>query len=83
MSTRAEQLQEEYVEKHGKVGKVVSKHKSQRKRRYKLHRRAKPGGMVNARMRLIYLDDNPPEDAMAAINMLVKEFGYSVQSVIK
>ncbi len=83
MSKRSEELQKEYIEKHGNVGKVVSKSESQRKRRYKLHRKAKPGGMVSARMKVIYLYEDPSEESMTAINELVKEFGYVIQSTIK
>lgn len=83
MKSRSEKLQEEYIEKHGKVGEVVSKSKNERKKRYKLHRKAKPGGMVSARMKVIYLYENPSEESMAAINELVEEFGYVIQSTIK
>lgn len=78
---RALELQEEYVNKFGKVGETVSYSKIHKKVRYKLHKTAKELATVKPRQKIIILF-NPPETNESIIR-LINEFGYIIQTIIK
>lgn len=80
-NTRSLKLQEEYTLKHGKVGAVISKSKKQKALRYRLHKKAREGGVkVFPRKKQIVLEDKKINEA---VSQLINEFGYIIQTSIK
>lgn len=79
---RSEELQKQYVEKHGEVGKIESKSKTQKKRRYKLHKIVKAETKVFARRKEILFIEPKSLEVKEAISELINEFGYFMQSSI-
>ena len=80
---RAEQLQQDYIEKYGLVGKVEPKSKTERDNRYKLHKKITPYFNIFSRRKLLYKVAEYPENIQIAVDELVNDYGYVIQTTIK
>ena len=83
LDKRSDQLQKEYVEKHGEVGKVEPKSKVERDNRYALHRKLTPYFNIFATKKTLYKINDYPEKIQKSLDELVNEYGYVIQSTIK
>jgi len=82
-SFTAELLQEEYVKKHGEVGKVVSKFKKDSKIRFAIFKELTPYFDIFTQRRELCKIRDYPENIQKSVDTLINEYGYFIQSKIE